>query len=70
MSDFKSIGEILKGDPSKPGFHIGSPNGVSITVAPTQDPAVPGGTFVSVTDVGGKKRTIVYNSDGSIYKKA
>lgn len=64
----QSIGEILRGDPAQTGIRHVSAGGASYTVKATQDPTVPGGRFISVTDQDGKKRTIVYDRNGRAVK--
>jgi hypothetical protein len=66
MSDFKSIGDILRGDGSNDGFFHRFQNGWSITDGPTKDERWPGGRYTSVTDVDNYKQSIVRDSSGNI----
>jgi hypothetical protein len=64
----KSIGEILRGDSSNRGFRHVTSGGASITVGVADDPKAPGGKYISVTDEDGKKRSIVYDSNGTVVR--
>lgn len=64
----KSIGEILRGDSSNRGFRHVTSGGASITVGVADDPNAPGSKYISVTDEDGKKRSIVYDSNGNVVK--
>ncbi|MBI1800872.1 MAG: hypothetical protein HY259_11630 [Chloroflexi bacterium] len=69
MNDFKSIGDILRGNGSNQGFQHTTSWGARYTVGPTEDPRYPGGTYVSVNDVFGDKRTVVLDNHGQIVRK-
>jgi hypothetical protein len=64
----RSLWEILRGDSSHTGLRHVTSNGATYTVKSTQDPSFPGGSFISVTDVSGRKRTIVYDQNGRVVK--
>jgi hypothetical protein len=68
MSDFKSTGDTLKGDGSNDGYRHVTSEGASITVGPAKDQDAQGGTYISITDVDGDKRTIVVDKDGERVK--
>jgi hypothetical protein len=61
---FKRLGDIMKGNPSKAGARRTTTGGATYTWAPTKDPKIPGGTFLSVRGKDGKKRTAVFDSKG------
>jgi hypothetical protein len=64
----KSIGEILRGDNSNRGFRHVTSGGATITIGVADDPNAPGGKYISVTNEDGKKRSIVYDSNGIVVK--
>lgn len=67
-SDFRSIGEILRGDGSNGGWRHETSGGASITKGPAQDPAAPGGHYISVTSSTGDKTSHLYDADGNQIK--